>query len=64
MHRDNRFVLAALPTLRYGWADVLDRPCEVAAQVATVLVQHGWSGLPGRCPRCRAAADSDLWAGC
>lgn len=64
MNRDNRLVLAALITLRYGWLDVLDRPCEVAAQVAAILVRHGWPGLPSRCPRCLAAADSDLWAAC
>jgi hypothetical protein len=64
MDRDNRFALAALLTLRYGWVDVLDRPCEVAAQVAAVLIRHGWPGLPNRCPRCRGAADSDLWAAC
>lgn len=64
MNRDNRFVLAALITLRYGWIDVLDRPCEVAAQVAAILIRHGWSGLPSRCPRCLGATESDLWAAC
>jgi hypothetical protein len=62
MWRDNRFALEALLTLRYGWFDVVDRPCAVAAHVASVLVHRGWSGLLGRCPRCRNAADLDLLA--
>ncbi len=61
MNRDNRFVLAAIPTLRYGWFDVLDRPCLVAAQVAAVLWAQGWSDLLGRCERCVGATEADLW---
>lgn len=53
MQRDNRFALTGLLTLRYGWIDVLDRPCLVAAQVTAALISRGWSGLPSRCPRCR-----------
>lgn len=34
MERDNRFALVDWTTLRYGWYDVVERPCEVAAQVA------------------------------
>ena len=52
MRRDNDFALRALLTLRYGWPDVVDRPCEVAFQVATVLADRGWTGLFGRCHRC------------
>lgn len=62
MWRDNQFTVRALLTLRYGWFDVVDRPCAVAAQVGTVLVQRGWSGSLTRCPRCRAATDLDLMA--
>ncbi len=52
MRRDNEFILRALLTLRYGWPDVVDRPCEVAFQIATVLADRGWTGLFSRCHRC------------
>lgn len=51
--RDNDFALRSLVTLRYGWHDVVERPCEVAQQVALVLGAHGWTGVPSRCVRCR-----------
>jgi hypothetical protein len=42
--------------LRYNWADVTDRPCEVAAEVADALRAHGWTGLPHPCaPLCPVA---------
>ncbi|MBA8793471.1 very-short-patch-repair endonuclease [Friedmanniella endophytica] len=56
MRRDNRATTDGLATLRYGWSDVRDRPCEVAAQVAENLVRRGWTGLPARCARCRRVA--------
>lgn len=56
MRRDNEFALRALITLRYGWPDTIDRPCEVAHQVWTVLASRGWSGLFGRCVRCERVA--------
>ncbi|HWA67091.1 MAG TPA: hypothetical protein VG899_12080 [Mycobacteriales bacterium] len=49
MRRDNRSEVAGMRHLRYGWADILDRPCEVAAQQAKVLRQQGW---PGRLRSC------------
>jgi len=57
MERDN-FSAAELgiETLRYGWADVVGRPCDVAAQIAAVLHRKGWSGRLARCPRCRTAS--------
>jgi hypothetical protein len=57
MRRDNDFVLRALTTLRYGWPDVVDRPCEVAFQVATVLTSRGWTGSFDRCRRCARVPD-------
>ncbi|HVB41862.1 MAG TPA: hypothetical protein VNF47_04050 [Streptosporangiaceae bacterium] len=43
-------------TLRYNWADVTERPCGVAAEIAVVLQQHGWTARPRRCgPGCRLA---------
>ncbi|HEX3705747.1 MAG TPA: hypothetical protein VHV76_03875 [Mycobacteriales bacterium] len=50
--RDNRGEIAQMRHLRYGWADILDRPCEVAAQQAEVLRQQGWPGRFRRCPSC------------
>lgn len=51
--RDHDFALRALLTLRYGWHDVAEQPCEVTNQVSTVLQGRGWSDLPARCRRCR-----------
>ena len=45
-------------TLRYGWHDVVRRPCEIAGQVAEVLIQNGWTGLPRRCRGCRAVHET------
>jgi hypothetical protein len=52
MRRDNRSEVARLRHLRYGWADLVDRPCDVAAQQAQVLRQQGWTGSFRRCPKC------------
>lgn len=40
----------------YGWADVVGRPCDVAARIAAVPHRKGWSGRLARCPRCRTAS--------
>ena len=53
MRRDNAAVIRGAAPLRYGWADVDERPCEVAAQVVLVLARNGWPGQPRRCgPGC------------
>ena len=62
MRRDNAALLGGMATLRFGWPDVTGSPCRVAWQVAAVLVDRGWSGLPTRCPRCARATDTDLLA--
>jgi hypothetical protein len=62
MRRDNRSALAGETTLRYGWWDVLDRPCLVAAEVAAVLAARGWDGLPELCPKCERARTVDGFA--
>jgi hypothetical protein len=52
-HRDNAAAVSGIITLRYGWPDVIRRPCRVAAQVAAVLRQRGWHGRPRPCgPAC------------
>jgi predicted transcriptional regulator of viral defense system len=54
-HRDNASAAAGIVTLRYGWADVTERSCETAREVATVLGRRGWPGRLRRCgPGCRA----------
>lgn len=48
MDRDNRHLLADRKAMRFGWSDVVTRPCDVAAQVAAVL-----GASARRCgPRC------------
>ena len=39
-----------LLSLRYGHADLVGRPCQIAHQVARVLQRRGWDGSPTRCP--------------
>ncbi len=52
--RDNAHTVAGLVTLRFGWWDVVDDPCGVAAQIRTVLASRGWVPGPNPCPGCRA----------
>jgi very-short-patch-repair endonuclease len=55
MRRDSANAATGLTTLRYSWADVAGRACQTAAEVATVLQLHGWTGSPRRCgPGCQA----------
>ena len=51
MRRDNRTVAEGHQVLRYGWTDVTDAPCRVAAQVIGVLRRGGWRGRPRACGR-------------
>ncbi|QGF24258.1 type IV toxin-antitoxin system AbiEi family antitoxin domain-containing protein [Raineyella fluvialis] len=51
--RDNVGAVNGWVTLRYGWDDVMSRPCAVAGELATVLRRQGWEGRRGCCPRCR-----------
>jgi very-short-patch-repair endonuclease len=60
MRRDNGALLDGEVTLRYGWDDVTGRPCQVAWEVAQLLSQRGWSGLPVRCSWCSEAPVEDL----
>lgn len=55
MKRDNRSTVAGAWTLRYGWWDVLERPCLVASEVGAVLSQRGWTGVLQLCPNCERA---------
>jgi len=56
MRKDNRSALRGELTLRYGWYDVHNRPCEMAAQVVAVLRRRGFTGAVRRCsPGCPVA---------
>ena len=58
--RDNAGAADGIMTLRYGWADVTGRPCQVAGQVAAVLRRRGWAGGARACgPLCEAREQSD-----
>ena len=57
LHRDNRCAVAGLTILRYSWADVTERRCSTATELARVLTQRGWTGSLSRCgPSCTAAS--------
>ena len=60
MERDNGALLDGEVTLRYGWADVTGRPCQVAGEVARLLTLRGWSGAMTRCSWCSNAPEGDL----
>jgi hypothetical protein len=52
--RDNAAAADGIVTLRYGWADVTERRCETARQIAMVLAGRGWRGTLKQCgPGCR-----------
>lgn len=59
MRRDNAHLLQGNLTLRFGWDDVTQRPCEVARQVAEMLMQTGWTGAMHPCPHCRMNNGTD-----
>lgn len=58
IRRDNAAAADGIITLRYGWQDITQRPCDVAAEIATVLRRRGWKGTLRRCgPHCTAGLD-------
>lgn len=59
--RDNAALMDGEVTLRYGWPDVTERPCQVAREVAAILNQRGWPGAATRCRSCQSAREADLW---
>ena len=55
IRRDNDLGARGITTLRYGWDDIVSRPCEVAAQIAVALANRGWTGHLRPCgPDCSA----------
>ncbi len=57
MDRDNYHARRGIATLRYGWDQCYNSPCEVAAEVAGVLRGLGWQGDFTPCSCCRLAFD-------
>jgi very-short-patch-repair endonuclease len=56
LHRDNHCAVAGLTILRYSWADVTERRCSTATELARLLSERGWAGPLRRCaPSCTAA---------
>jgi hypothetical protein len=55
--RDNAHATAGILTVRYNWADVTERPCFVAAQVAGLLSIRGTQVVLRQCgPACTAGS--------
>jgi very-short-patch-repair endonuclease len=55
VRRDNFSAANGWITLRYSYADVMERPCEIAAEVARALRTRGYAGGAHRCgPCCQA----------
>ena len=49
IRRDNATAAAGQITLRYGWGDVTERPCQTALEIAATLREHGWTGTLRSC---------------
>jgi hypothetical protein len=56
IYRDNAAAADGILTLRYGWLDVRQRPCQVAAQVSQALRSRGFPGARPCLPGCRIRA--------
>jgi len=55
IRRDNAATGTGLATLRYGWLDVTEHACLVAAEVLQALVTRGYTGGSPCSPGCPAA---------
>jgi hypothetical protein len=62
-HRDNAAGAAGVYTSRFGWRDVVGRPCETALLQARILRQRGWRGQPRPCsPGCPVGREARVRA--
>ncbi len=61
IRRDNAAALDGITTLRYGWFDVTQTPCRVAAEIAMVLARRGFTGARPCSPLCLVAAVVEQW---
>lgn len=51
MERDNVAARRGDLVLHYGWDDVTNDPCRVAAEVCDILATRGWTNRPKKCAR-------------
>ncbi len=49
--RDRKTLAAGTVTIRAYWTDLGPDPCDLAADVATILRERGWAGAPTPCRR-------------
>ena len=52
LDRDLDAAVVGWATVRLGWGQVFDRPCDTAVRIGAVLTARGWAGSVSRCPRC------------
>jgi len=57
MDRDNAAAVRRQVALRFGWHDVLGRPCRTAALTFLVLADQGWPGRLRSCSRACSARE-------
>jgi hypothetical protein len=60
--RDNVSAMNGLITLRYTYADVTERPCEVADEIARTLSRRGYTGGARRCRQACALGEPAVLA--
>ena len=58
--RDNRLTARGVLTLRFGWRDVVTRPCAVAHQIKELLELKDWSGTARSCPECPSVSPASV----
>jgi len=61
--RDNGSAANGLVTLRYSYADVIERPCEVADEIVRTLRARGYAGSGRRCGSACAPGGSSVLTG-
>jgi hypothetical protein len=52
IRRDNAAAGAGIVTMRFGWSDVTEHPCETASVVAMALTRRGYNGARACAPGC------------
>ena len=60
MNRDNQHALRDELTLRYGYFDVVSRPCPMAYQVFGALIRRGYPDPFLRCTNCLGVPEAQL----
>jgi len=60
IRRDNATSASGILSMRYGWLDVTEHPCQVAAEVALALANRGYLGARPCSPGCPVAQVAGL----